>query len=102
MEQKKKNDNIVSMLLDAFNTGVKKAVEQEKLQDEVPPAEQIKVLTAAINKLNEVVQHHNTAINELYLLQAHILKQIKPSSSSVDSLSLGLGTTKKNNDEKPN
>lgn len=99
MEQKKKTDSIVSALLDAFNVGAKKALEKEST---TLTSEEIKILTTAIKNLSEIVQHHNTAINELYLVQSHILKQFKSTGSSVDALSTGLGNSKKNKDEKPN
>lgn len=108
MENKKKNDSIVSLLLEAFDKGIKKSADQtldgtEKKMSDGSLEEEIKSLTNAVKQLSDIVNHHNSAINELYLLQAHVLKQLKPTaSSSIDSLGASFGTTKKNNDEKPN
>lgn len=101
-QQKKKNEGIVTLLLDALEKSVKKNLAEDVDNSGKRPAtaEEIVSLTNAVKHLSDIVTHHNTAINELYLLQAHVLKQLKPSSA--DALSTGFGMTKKNNNEKPN
>lgn len=103
MEQKKKNEGLVALLLEAFDKSAKKPSDsQESKQSKSSTVdEDIQSLTNSIKHLSDIINHHNTAINELYLLQAHVLKQLKP-TSSVDSLGSSFGTTKKNNNEKPN
>lgn len=103
MEQKKKNEGIVALLLEAFDKGTKKQSEVHPDEKASKPdvEEEIKSLINSVKHLSDIVTHHNTAINELYLLQAHVLKQLKP-NASLDSLGTMPKTTKKNNDEKPN
>lgn len=99
MEQKKKTEGLVALLLEAFDKGVKKQTETQE-ESKMTTEEEIKSLINSVKHLSDIVTHHNTAINELYLIQAHMLKQLK-TSSSIDSLG-DARVAKKKNEEKPN
>lgn len=100
MEQKKKNKGMISTLFDIFGKNAQNS--SELSTDKVRNVEdEIAVLTRAIKNLSEIVNYHNTAISELYLLQTEVLKYIKH-DSSVEESANSFSVNKKNTNEKPN
>lgn len=100
MEQKKNNKGIISTLFDIFAEKSKDSSQSLAEKKNVNDNE-IDTLVRAVKNLSEIVNHHNAAINELYLLQAQMLKEMT-SSGALDGIDSSVTPIKKNNKEKPN